>query len=253
MFVRYVLLSLLLAPAYAYGEPINISALTLQGNNTKLPNIPQGIMVQALLVNNSDMEQDLVYIVQVKDSNDHTVKISWMNETIRPRGAYVATQPLALEIHDLYTVEIFVWDSIEAPIPLSYGHNLITFDASKPLCIGASDCFEGAVTRIIDGDTIDVDGKRIRLALVDTPERGESGYVEATRFTSTLCPVGSTVLVDQDDKQLYDRFNRMIAVVYCDGVLLNAELLFSGHAVIMKGFCRASEFGEEEWAKQFGC
>jgi endonuclease YncB( thermonuclease family) len=61
------------------------------------------------------------------------------------------------------------------------------------------------------------------------------------------------VLVDQDGKQMFDRYGRMIAVVYCDGALLNAELLFAGHAVIMKGFCKASEFGDEDWAKLFGC
>ena len=32
---------------------------------------------------------------------------------------------------------------------------------------------EGIVTKVIDGDTLDINGTRIRLALVDTPERGQ--------------------------------------------------------------------------------
>lgn len=36
--------------------------------------------------------------------------------------------------------------------------------------------YQGKVTRIIDGDTLEVDGRRIRLALVDAPEINEPGY-----------------------------------------------------------------------------
>ncbi len=61
--------------------------------------------------------------------------------------------------------------------------------------------FQGKVTRIIDGDTLEVDDRRIRLALVDTPERNEPGYQEATQFTASLCLVGSTAYLDIDDGQ----------------------------------------------------
>ena len=46
-------------------------------------------------------------------------------------------------------------------------------------CQGQADCFSGIVTEIVDGDTLDVNNVRIRLTLVNTPERGESGYQEA--------------------------------------------------------------------------
>ena len=35
---------------------------------------------------------------------------------------------------------------------------------------------EGIVNYVIDGDTLDINDIRIRLALVDTPERGQDGY-----------------------------------------------------------------------------
>ena len=45
----------------------------------------------------------------------------------------------------------------------------------------------------------------------------------------------------------------MIVVVYCDNVLINADLLFKDHAVIMQGYCKVGQFGDEDWAKLFGC
>lgn len=34
----------------------------------------------------------------------------------------------------------------------------------------------GAGVRVVDGDTLDWDGRRWRIAAIDTPERGEAGY-----------------------------------------------------------------------------
>ena len=43
----------------------------------------------------------------------------------------------------------------------------------------------GNVTYIVDGDTLDINGIRIRLSLVDTPERGQPGFREAKEFVSS--------------------------------------------------------------------
>src|SRR5205809_172995 len=83
------------------------------------------------------------------------------------------------------------------------------------LCKGTARCFSGTVTYIVDGDTLDVDGQRIRLSLVNTPEVGQPGYQEAKDFTATTCPVGSRALVDEDDGQTAGSYGRIIAVVYC--------------------------------------
>lgn len=123
----------------------------------------------------------------------------------------------------------------------------------KALCSGSAECFEGTVTRIVDGDTLYVDDIKIRLALVDTPEEGEEGYEEASQFAESLCPVGSQAMVDQDDWQLYDRYGRMLAVVHCGEKNLNKELLDEGHAFILTRYCDESEFGNQEWARDYGC
>ncbi len=127
---------------------------------------------------------------------------------------------------------------------VSYGENLP--------CLGSTLCFKGIVTKVVDGDTIDVNGVRVRLALVNTPERGEPGYTEAREFTSRVCQVGSEAIVDVDDGQPIAT-DRLIARVICGGVVLNESLLESGHAVIDTRFCNVSEFASEAWAKEHGC
>lgn len=115
-------------------------------------------------------------------------------------------------------------------------------------CRGTAACFTGTVAKIVDGDTLDVGSTRIRLALVNTPEVGQPGYQEAKDFTASVCPVGSQALVDEDDGQTEGSYGRIVAVVYCGGKNLNAELLSAGHAVILTNFCAMSEFADESWA-----
>src|SRR3990172_7948133 len=57
-------------------------------------------------------------------------------------------------------------------------------------CSGSAACFTGVVNRVIDGDTLEVNGERIRLVLVDAPERDTPSGPAATNFLRRLCPVG---------------------------------------------------------------
>jgi endonuclease YncB( thermonuclease family) len=120
-------------------------------------------------------------------------------------------------------------------------------------CVGTAECFTDYITRIVDGDTIHTADKKIRLSLTNAPETYEDGYNEATEFTKMLCPVGSKILVDQDDLQLKDEYGRILAKVYCGDKLLNSELLYNGHARILTLYCSKSEFSGEDWAIRYGC
>jgi endonuclease YncB( thermonuclease family) len=106
------------------------------------------------------------------------------------------------------------------------------------------------VAHIVDGDTLDVGTTRIRLALVNSPEVGETGYAEAKQFTGATCPVGSTATVDEDDGQTGGSYGRMIALVFCGSTNLNAALLSSGNAVLVPYYCSVSEFADDSWS---GC
>lgn len=120
-------------------------------------------------------------------------------------------------------------------------------------CLGKEQCLALNVRQIIDGDTIYADSYKIRLSLVDTPEKGESGFTQATSFTAMSCPVGSRIIVDQDDGQPYDAFDRLVGKVYCETGILNELLLRNGHAKIMPEYCFESEFTGESWVQEYGC
>jgi endonuclease YncB( thermonuclease family) len=141
----------------------------------------------------------------------------------------------------------------ERPVEQEREREGLQHEYNRSLCTGSARCFTGTVTRIVDGDTLDVNDVRIRLTLVNTPEVGKPLYREARQFTASLCPVGSTVLVDQDDGQLEGSYDRMIGKVYCGDKILNAELLDAGLAEIFQRFCSESEFSNEDWARGYGC
>ena len=130
-----------------------------------------------------------------------------------------------------------------------YGNNKITTAS----CGGTALCITDKVTKIVDGDTIYIKNYKIRLSLTNAPEKNQNGFNAATSFTRNLCPVDSTITVDQDDKQKMDAYGRMVAKVTCSGKNLNAELLENGYASILKQYCKKSEFASESWAKKFGC
>jgi hypothetical protein len=131
--------------------------------------------------------------------------------------------------------------------------------ASTDECQGQADCFRGTVTEIVDGDTMDINNLRVRLALVNTPERGESGYTKAIDFVESVCDVGTTALVDEDDGQKEGSFDRLIGLIYCgdDGInnkkSLNELLVEHGYAVIYQDFCNISEFSSARWVQRHGC
>ncbi|OQD58785.1 putative nuclease [Methanobrevibacter arboriphilus JCM 13429 = DSM 1125] len=105
---------------------------------------------------------------------------------------------------------------------------------------------KGFCDHVIDGDTIDVRGVgRIRLVGVNTPERGELGYQNATDFVKSKC-LGKTIYLDIDDAKTKDKYGRILAIVYVEDIgNLNNELLKKGYAKVL--FIPPSEFNPYEW------
>ena len=106
---------------------------------------------------------------------------------------------------------------------------------------------KGIVTKVVDGDTLDINGTRIRLALVDTPERGQPGFYQAKEFVESIC-LGKTGELDVDSGQRRgDRYGREVGVVYCNGINTNEQLMTGKLARILVEFCDISEFSNENW------
>jgi len=138
------------------------------------------------------------------------------------------------------------------------GFNRSWWESVRPpnisnICKGNARCFNGTVTRIVDGDTLYVNNDSIRLTLVNASEIDTEAGKLAKTFVSSICPVGSTATVDEDDGQTGGSYGRIVAVVYCNGKNLNAELLANGKATVYEEFCDVSEFANEDWVKNYGC
>ena len=113
--------------------------------------------------------------------------------------------------------------------------------------------YDGQITRVIDGDTLLIDQTTIRLSLVNSPERDERGYQEAKDFALTVCPIGVNAEFVEDTWQPTDKYGRSVGLVYCNDMMLNELLLTNGHAEISTYYCDKSEFGNDGWARAYGC
>ena len=85
------------------------------------------------------------------------------------------------------------------------------------------------VSRVIDGDTIDVTlnnlTQRLRLLGINTPEKKNPGYEEALDFLRQY--ENKTIELEEREK---DKYNRTLAYIYYSGKLLNSEILKQGLA-----------------------
>ena len=121
--------------------------------------------------------------------------------------------------------------SAETPFPFTIQVLTPTPPSQAPDCPVALCCFHCPVfqvTRVIDGDTF-ISGRttsgeelRIRLFGVDTPERGEPCFDEATERLRELA--GDSVRIEYGPRQI-DRYGRLLAYVYTKDAESIAEKL----------------------------
>lgn len=93
------------------------------------------------------------------------------------------------------------------------------------------------VTNVVDGDTIDVryegEEQRVRLLNIDTPETVDPSRdveclgPEASDYLTGLLPVGTKVKLEFD-QELHDRYGRLLAGVFLNETLINAEIARQG-------------------------
>jgi micrococcal nuclease len=110
-----------------------------------------------------------------------------------------------------------------------------------------------SVTRVVDGDTIEVrlDGRleKVRLIGVDTPESVKPGtpvecFAKAASAETQRLVDGRRVTLRYDAERR-DRYGRLLAYVYRDGVFVNASLVEDGYArtlTIPPNVAHADEF-----------
>ena len=85
------------------------------------------------------------------------------------------------------------------------------------------------VTRVIDGDTIEIQGgDRVRYIGIDTPEIGEPYYLEATAKNEELVEGKEVCLVKDVSEK--DRYGRLLRYIFVDDLFVNAEMVRLGYA-----------------------
>ena len=90
------------------------------------------------------------------------------------------------------------------------------------------------IVRIVDGDTVDCRAQgRVRLIGMDTPEMSQEPFgAEAAAALAELIPVGTTVGLEPDVEPR-DRYNRVLAYLWLDSVMVNWVLVRAGWAVLL--------------------
>ena len=144
----------------------------------------------------------------------------------------------------LFFLLIVLSGCVSAP---SSSESLIDLETDYPSASGATEVKrplgkteEVTLERVVDGDTLNVafaNGatESVRLLLVDTPETSHPTLpvqpfgVEAKTFLTRWLEKGQTLTLEYDVGR-YDRYQRTLAYVWVDGLLVNEELLRRGLA-----------------------
>ena len=108
--------------------------------------------------------------------------------------------------------------------------------------------------RIIDADTVEIAGERLRLEGIDAPESRQTCKHGGKRYdcgkdaTSALRKkIGKESITCQGDTR--DRYDRLIAVCYLDELDLNGWLVRQGHALAYRRFSKRYVAAEDEARK----
>ena len=88
------------------------------GNKVDKISIDQTIDITTTISNDSEYEQEFVFIVQIKDSSGVIVSLNHIQGTISKDTSLDASIPWASQNLGIFTYEVFVWDNLDDPSAL---------------------------------------------------------------------------------------------------------------------------------------
>lgn len=115
---------------------------------------------------------------------------------------------------------------------------IVVFIAGKIITGNSYYKFKAKVIEVIDGDTVKIEtGETIRLLGIDAPETNHPDLPEqkfgkeAKKYLSDRI-LNKICFFEYDKNNKYDVYNRILAFVYLDGNLINAEMIKNGYAYV---------------------
>ena len=121
----------------------------------------------------------------------------------------------------------------------------------------SAETIHGKVTSVADGDTITIltpqkKQIKVRLAAIDTPEKGQAFGQKAKDFTSSMV-AGKNVSIKPET---IDRYGRTVGFVFVDESNLNEQIVRQGYGWVYRQYCKGAFCAEwlqlEKQAKEAG-
>ncbi len=81
--------------------------------------VDQQVMIVADLSNGQDKDQKFAYMIQIRDENGVVVSLSWLTGSLTPRQTFSPALSWTPIFAGTYTIQIFVWESVNNPDALS--------------------------------------------------------------------------------------------------------------------------------------
>jgi len=81
--------------------------------------VDKQVMIMADLSNGQDRDQKFAYIVQIRDENGVVILLSWITGSLTPGQSFSPALSWTPISTGTYTIQIFVWESVNNPDALS--------------------------------------------------------------------------------------------------------------------------------------
>ncbi len=144
----------------------------------------------------------------------------------------------------LLCIILFLIAGCDPKTPTPAARPMVAFTATAPEAIGTAtpgrpciradaERVEATVTRITDGDTIEVEVKgvafRVRYIGIDAPEMNGEPLGEEARAANVALAGGKRIVMIRDLSEA-DRYGRLLRHIFADGIFVNRELVRIGLA-----------------------
>jgi len=116
--MNFLILELLVVFNPVHAQPLDISTVMGSESNNTI-SLGKQVMITSDVINNQDSSQGFAYITQIKDESGIVISLSWLTGSLSPNQSLSPAQSWTPMKSGAYSIEIFVWKSIDNPDALS--------------------------------------------------------------------------------------------------------------------------------------